>query len=90
MPIEPMYRRFGAEVAGQRRMMGLRQEDCAKVAGIPRPLWSKIERGRFRVQLHSLPAIARALGLDVGTLACWAVGTRRGLLPDAARKTGGA
>lgn len=88
MPIEPLYRKFGAEIAAMRRQRGLTQEEAAKTAGMPRPLWSKVENGRFRVQLHSLPSIARALGVDPATLACWAMGTRRYLPPDVARAKG--
>lgn len=90
MSIEPIYKKFGAEVAAMRRQRGLTQEQAAQAAGMPRPLWSKVENGRFRVQLHSLPRIARALEVDPATLACWAMGTRRYLPPETARKCGGA
>lgn len=48
---------------------GLRQEDLARRAGIPRPNLSAIERGRRDVTLKTLRVLANALGVTPGILA---------------------
>lgn len=68
MPIEPIYKKVGERVAHFRAVATLTQEEAARRAGMPRPLWSKLEHGRYRVQLHSLGDIARALGVEVPEL----------------------
>jgi transcriptional regulator with XRE-family HTH domain len=65
MPIEPVYRKIGERIARFRAQATLTQEEAARRAGMPRPLWSKLERGRYRVQVHSLQDIALALGVEV-------------------------
>lgn len=86
MPIEPVYKKVGERVAGFRAAKGLTQEEASRRAGMPRPLWSKLERGRFRVQLHSLGSIAWALGVGVPDLLCPPAVAR----PASCRKAGGA
>lgn len=86
MAIEPIYRKVGERVADFRRSKGLTQEEAAERAGMPRPLWSKLERGRYRVQLHSLGAIAWALGVEVPQLVAPAKIAR----PEVVRARGGA
>jgi len=94
MPVESIYRRFGEEVAALRREQGVTQEEAAKRAGMPRPLWSKLERGRFRVQLHSLPKVAEALRVSASSLLLWAMSGRGASTPASnaklMRKLGGA
>jgi transcriptional regulator with XRE-family HTH domain len=68
MPIEPIYKKVGERIASFRAAAAMTQEEASQRAGMPRPLWSKLERGRYRVQLHSLPDIARALGVEVPEL----------------------
>lgn len=68
MPIENIYKKVGERVASFRAAATMTQEEAASRAGMPRPLWSKLENGRYRVQLHSLPDIARALGVEVPDL----------------------
>lgn len=70
MPIEPIYRELGARIAERRRGLGLDQERIARRARMSRPLWSKLENGRYRLQLHDLQRVAQALEWSRSSLLC--------------------
>lgn len=60
--------RFGAQVAGRRRELGLRQQDLAKFIGRAPYRVVKIEAGEAKPQLAEAVLIARALGVSLEDL----------------------
>lgn len=85
MPIEPIYPRLGQRIAEERRAQGLTQEEAATQFDMPRALLSKLECGRYRIQLHDLLEVARSLGVGLDRLLR---PVARRTTPDAARKAG--
>jgi transcriptional regulator with XRE-family HTH domain len=57
-----LYRRLGEQISKRRRQLKLRQDDLAHQVGLTRTSITNIERGRQKVMLHHLFAIAEALG----------------------------
>lgn len=57
--------RLGARIAVLRKMAGLTQEQLSERAGLQRTHITKIEAGRYAVNVETLQAIAEALGLTV-------------------------
>jgi transcriptional regulator with XRE-family HTH domain len=70
--VEEVYFRFGAALARVRREKGLTQAELATRVGVARSSVVQLERGKQRVQLHTLVDLAGALGV-----------TSADLLPDA-------
>jgi transcriptional regulator with XRE-family HTH domain len=58
------YRAFGRAVATRRRAIRKTQETIANQIGISRASLANIERGKQRVFLHQVLALANALGLQ--------------------------
>ena len=58
------YRAFGRAVAARRRSIPKTQETIASQVGISRASLANIERGKQRVFLHQVLALANALGLQ--------------------------
>jgi transcriptional regulator with XRE-family HTH domain len=65
---------IGAAIRGLRRAAGLTQVGLAKSTGVNRPSLVNIEAGRQNIHLWQLDAIARVLGVTIGTL----IGQREG------------
>jgi transcriptional regulator with XRE-family HTH domain len=66
--LEPIYRETGCRISAARKRAKMSQEALAKSAGLKRETLSRIENGRFRVQLHTLVDLAGALGLQPAAL----------------------
>jgi transcriptional regulator with XRE-family HTH domain len=59
---------FGNRVRRQRMQLGLSQVECAKKAGIPVPVLSRIEHGHQSIYLDRLIALAQALHVSTDYL----------------------
>lgn len=57
--------RIGARIAVLRRLAGLTQEQLSERAGLQRSHISKIEAGRYAVNVETLQAIAEALHMTL-------------------------
>jgi transcriptional regulator with XRE-family HTH domain len=57
-------KRFGQSLARWRKRAGISQEKLAEVLGLTRTSVTNIECGRQPIQLHTLYAIADALGIE--------------------------
>jgi transcriptional regulator with XRE-family HTH domain len=56
----------GARIRAVRRSRGISQEDAARLAGIDRSYFGRIERGKINVSAVYLLKIARMLRCSVG------------------------
>lgn len=65
---DPIYRRLGEIVAERRQRAGLRQQDLADRVRLSRTSIVNIEKGRQRVAVHHLYAIAAALAVTPADL----------------------
>jgi transcriptional regulator with XRE-family HTH domain len=63
-----IYRRFGRLVRLHRERLDMRQETLAAAIGLSRASVANIEKGRQRIPLHHLYALAKALKVDVREL----------------------
>jgi transcriptional regulator with XRE-family HTH domain len=61
---EEINKRFGQLLARRRKRAGISQEQLAETLGLARTSVTNIERGRQPIQLHTLYAIADALGIE--------------------------
>lgn len=68
-PIDPDAKRVGAVLRAVRREQGLTQEEVASKLPIGEGAYAAYETGRSRFTLPELPAVARALGVEVTYLA---------------------
>lgn len=59
-----LYSRVGARMRAARRACGMNQETLAGVVGVVRTSITNAETGRQRTPLHTIVAIAEALGED--------------------------
>jgi transcriptional regulator with XRE-family HTH domain len=59
---------LGANVARQRRALGLSTQTTAKAAGVRPNTWNDIELGRANPRLTTLIAVAYTLGVPVHKL----------------------
>ena len=57
-----LYRHLGERIAERRKELDLRQDDLAHQIGLTRTSVTNIERGRQKILLHHLFALAQALG----------------------------
>lgn len=57
-------KRFGQLLAKRRKLARVSQEKLAELLGLTRTSVTNIERGRQPIQLHTLYAIADALGIE--------------------------
>jgi len=61
-----LSRRVGTSLRDARTLLGLRQADAARRAGVSQPFWSRLERGSaVAVTLETLAACGAALGLQL-------------------------
>lgn len=65
---DPLYARLGERVLSARRHMGISQQQLAERVGLTRTSITNLERGRQKIQIHTLYAIAEALGVGPETL----------------------
>lgn len=82
LPFAEIYRKFGEVVRGLRKRVGLSQASLARSVGLSRPSIANIEKGRQRVFLDQLFAIAAALDVDVREL----LPSRKASLPPEVEK----
>lgn len=57
--------RIGMRVAALRKHAGLSQEQLSEKAGLQRTHVSRIEKGRYSLNIETLQAIAEAIGMTV-------------------------
>lgn len=62
---DSLYRKLGDEIAGHRRQAEMTQEELGERVRLSRTSIVNIEKGRQRVALHHLYAIADALQVDL-------------------------
>lgn len=62
---DELYAAVGFRITRLRKARGLRQDDLAVAIGLTRPSIANTESGRQRVPLHTLLAIAQALGVEL-------------------------
>lgn len=67
-PADGVYVAVGRRLAMERDALGMTQGEVAALAGIGRTSIVNIEAGRQRVPLHTLVAIAAALGVPLSAL----------------------
>lgn len=65
MTIESIYQQIGHRIRIERTKRSLSQEYIAEKAGLSRASIVNIERGRQKIMLHSLYAVANSLGIPV-------------------------
>jgi transcriptional regulator with XRE-family HTH domain len=65
---DPLYARLGERVLSARRHMGMSQQQLAERVGLTRTSITNLEQGRQKIQVHTLYAIAAALGVGPETL----------------------
>ena len=68
MKVPALYKRLGATIKGQRRALGLTQQQLAKQLGISRASLANVETGRQRVLVHQLYELAEQLNVNVQEL----------------------
>ena len=85
----PMTALTGSRVRERRLLLGLRQADLARVAGISASYLNLIEHNRRRIGADVLVRLAGALGIEPGVLVEGAEGTLAADLRDAAAGTTG-
>lgn len=61
---DDIYLAVGRRVRRGREAAGLRQDELAERVGLTRTSITNIEKGKQRIQIHTLYAIARALSLS--------------------------
>lgn len=66
--MEWMYEQIGRRIRVERQRKGFSQERLAQAAGLSRASIVNVERGRQKVMVHSLYAIANVLEIDVYAL----------------------
>lgn len=59
---------LGSRIAAQRKDQGITQVQLAEILGISQQAMNSFEKGRRRVPVSTLPAIARALGSSLDAL----------------------
>lgn len=62
---DELYAAVGFRITRVRKARGLRQDDLAQAVGLTRSSIANTETGRQRVPLHTLLAIAQALGVEL-------------------------
>lgn len=65
---DPLYARLGERVLSARRHRGMSQQQLAERVGLTRTSITNLERGHQKIQVHTLYAVAEALGVDPATL----------------------
>jgi transcriptional regulator with XRE-family HTH domain len=63
-----IYAQFGQLVREHRQALGMKQGALAEALGLSRTSITNIERGRQRIQLHQIFAVAEALAIEVDIL----------------------
>ena len=65
----PLLAQLGAEIRSRRKSADLTVQELADLAGLSRRLLTQIEQGQANPSLVTMDKLARALGVDFGTLA---------------------
>jgi transcriptional regulator with XRE-family HTH domain len=65
---ERCYRDIGRQIRSKREARGLSQSVLAEAVGWSRGHLAHVEAGKYRVQVHHLPKLARALKVRVRDL----------------------
>lgn len=65
---EALYREIGARIRAEREDLGFDQGELAEEIGLTRTSITNIEAGRQRMLIHTLYAIANALGVSITVL----------------------
>jgi transcriptional regulator with XRE-family HTH domain len=68
MDTNDFYREFGNRLRAAREATGLTQAELADRVAMSRPSIANVERGRQRIAVHQLVAIALALGVEPSRL----------------------
>ncbi|MCL4541602.1 MAG: helix-turn-helix domain-containing protein, partial [Chloroflexi bacterium] len=63
-----LYAVIGQRLLWARQRQGITQEELAQHIGLTRTSIANIERGRQRVQIHTLYTLAKVLHVPLGTL----------------------
>ncbi len=63
-----LYKKLGQRIRKEREAAGLTQGDLADVISLSRTSITNIERGRQKIQVHTLYEIAAKLGIQVSVL----------------------
>lgn len=61
--IDPLYKELGGRLRASRRHAKMSQEEVARRVGLTRTSITNIEHGRQQIQIHTLYAIAKVLGM---------------------------
>lgn len=56
---------LGADVRARRKVLGLRQEELAELAGVSVRFVRSLEHGKSTVRIDKLVAVLQALGLEL-------------------------
>jgi transcriptional regulator with XRE-family HTH domain len=65
----PLLEQMGSEIRSRRRGADLTVQQLADLAGVSRRMLTQIEQGQANPSLVTMDKLARALGVDFGTLA---------------------
>jgi len=66
--VKSFFRDFGARIQEYRRQRGLTQAELAEVLGCSQQQVASFEKGRRKIPVSSLPALAKAFGITVDEL----------------------
>jgi transcriptional regulator with XRE-family HTH domain len=81
VPVDLLYREFGALLRDSRRKAGLTQAQVADRVGLSRTSITNIEKGRQHVLLHQVFLLASAVGISPSALLPQAQAVLEELLP---------
>jgi transcriptional regulator with XRE-family HTH domain len=68
IPSEQIYERMGKLIRSRRKKLNLTQDDLAQRVTLKRTSITNIEKGRQKIQVHTLFELAAALEVDPVTL----------------------
>ena len=68
MHMEDIYLVVGERIRAKRLRLSLTLEDFSELSGLPASFIGQIERGAKKASLRSVAALAKALGVPVGSL----------------------
>jgi transcriptional regulator with XRE-family HTH domain len=66
--LDPLYVQIGKQIRDRRRKKGITQERLAELASLTRTSITNIEKGRQKLPIHTLYALANALGAEATEL----------------------
>ncbi len=68
LPSDPLYQALGRAVRAAREDANLTQQELGQRVGLKRTSITNLEAGRQQIQVHTLYALAEALGIAVTAL----------------------